>query len=66
MDTKALKLEMKRAGLTQTMVAKELNMSSQAVSNKINGKSPITVDEAVVISRMLNLNPLRRSQIFLL
>ncbi len=66
MDTKALKLEMKRAGITQAMVAKELNISPQAVSNKINGKSPMTVDDAVVISRLLNISPLRRCQIFLL
>lgn len=40
------KAEMVRAGLILDKVAPSMGMTSGALSMKLNGKSPITVDEA--------------------
>ena len=36
--------------ITQEMLAKRLNISLLSVNRKLNGKSPITVEEAKVIT----------------
>ena len=43
--------------ITQEMLAKRLNISLLSVNRKLNGKSPITVEEAKIITyfaRILN------------
>ena len=48
--------------ITQEMLAKRLNLSLLSVNRKLNGKSPITVEEARIIADFAKIdNP---SQIF--
>jgi len=48
--------------ITQEMLAKRLNLSLLSVNRKLNGKSPITVEEARIITDFAKIeNP---SQIF--
>ena len=48
--------------ITQEMLAKRLNLSLLSVNRKLNGKSPITVEEAKIIADYAKIqNP---SQIF--
>ena len=48
--------------ITQEMLAKRLNISLLSVNRKLNGKSPITVEEAKIITDFARIqNP---TQIF--
>lgn len=48
--------------ITQKMLAERLNLSLLSVNRKLNGKSPITVEEAKIITDFAKIkNP---SQIF--
>jgi transcriptional regulator with XRE-family HTH domain len=48
--------------ITQEMLAKRLNISLLSVNRKLNGKSPITVEEAKIITDFARIqNP---AQIF--
>ncbi len=48
--------------ITQEMLAKKLNLSLLSVNRKLNGKAPITVDEARAIAEYADIqNP---AQIF--
>ena len=48
--------------ITQEMLAKKLNISLLSVNRKLNGKSPITVEEARIITDFAKIeNP---AQIF--
>ena len=48
--------------ITQEMLAKRLNISLLSVNRKLNGKSPITVEEAKIITDFAQIrNP---AQIF--
>lgn len=47
------KAEMVRAGLTLEKVASAMGMSASALSMKLNGKSPITVDEAKLFKKIV-------------
>ena len=49
MPYKNLKVEMAREGVTVEAISKMLNMHRNSVSNKINGKSRFTVDEAKLV-----------------
>lgn len=55
MQTNRLKGKIIEAGLTQEALAAQLRMSKNTLSNKINGKSPFNMDEAVQICSILNI-----------
>ena len=51
-----LDAEMKRIGLTRGNLAKEMSLAPSTMSLKLNGKSDITLREAVKIKRILNVD----------
>ncbi len=53
-----LKAIMLEKGYTQNSLAKKLNMSTQALNAKLNGRSAFSITEAEKISRILEIeNP---------
>lgn len=48
-----LNAEMMRAGLTRGEVARRLGKSTSSLSNKLNGKAKLSIDEAFEISHLL-------------
>lgn len=55
---------MTERGLEVGELAKRLNLSRQSVSEKINGKRPITLLEALEISDALDMDSEERDAIF--
>lgn len=55
---------MAERGLKVDELAKRLNISRQSVSNKINGRSAISLTEALEISDSLNMSAEEREIIF--
>lgn len=51
-----LKSAIIEAGYTQETLSKELNMSPNTFSAKINGKSKFNIDEIYRICKILNIN----------
>ena len=51
-----LRAELARKGLTMTDVANELGVRLATISDKMNGKYPITLNEAKKIKRFLNVD----------
>ena len=51
-----LRAELARKGLTLTDVANELGVRLATISDKMNGKYPITLNEAKKIKRFLNVD----------
>lgn len=66
MNTKKLKAALVESGYTQRDLAKEMNMSKNTLNAKLNGKSAITIDEALLFSEKLNLTKVSFENIFLL
>lgn len=63
MQAQLLRAEMVKRKITQGKLAKEVGMSQNSMSRKLNGKRHFTVEEATKISLYLQLeNP---SEIFL-
>lgn len=55
-----LKGRMAELGITQTQLAKELGISLQALNQKLNGKTDLSINEAEKIIRVLRIeNPNR-------
>lgn len=55
-----------RAGYTQTQLAKELGVSKNTLSNKVNGRVNVTVVEAQKICEILHITDnVEKAQIFL-
>lgn len=50
-----LKAFIERSGISLTNVAKKLNITYVALNNKLNGKYPFTLDEALLLKRVLHL-----------
>ena len=50
-----LKTFIERSGISLTNVAKKLNITYVALNNKLNGKYPFTLDEALLLKRVLHL-----------
>lgn len=66
MNTNQLKAKIVGAGYTQRALAKELNMSTNALNSKINGRTPFNTNEVVVICDLLAINDnAERAHIFL-
>lgn len=49
------KMAIARSGYTQNQLAKELGISRNALSNKINGRSSVTVSDVIRICEILNI-----------
>ena len=46
----------KKSGIKKGYIAKELNISNQAMSNKLGGKTPFTTKEAYKVKLLLGLS----------
>ena len=65
-NTNKLKGAMKEADYTQEKLASELNMAINTLNAKINGRSPISTDEAIEMCRILKIEACERKvEIFL-
>ena len=65
MNTKKIKSAMLEAGYSQRSLAKEMNMSLNALNAKINGKRRIYVDEAYLLCMLLGIPRNKMNEIFL-
>ena len=65
MNCNKLKAAMVEAEYNQRSLAKIMNMSVNTLNAKLNGKSKITVEEAVNFAQALNLERNRFCEIFL-
>ena len=64
-DYAKLKGLMAERGLEVTKLANLLGISRQAASNKVNGKSPISLTDARTIAEALSMTKEERDAIFL-
>lgn len=55
-NTKKIKGRMVEKGLTQSDVAKALNIAAPTVSQKINNVRPLNLSEAKVLSELLDIS----------
>lgn len=51
-----LEAELARKGITKTKVARELGLTLGTLSLKLNGKSHLTLDEAMKIKKILKVD----------
>lgn len=56
LNTNKIKGRMKELGFLQSDVAKRLNLAEPTVSQKINGKRPMDLDEAKALAEMLHID----------
>ena len=56
MNKALFKMAIVRSGYTQTRLAKELGISKNALSNKVNGRSSVTVSDVIKICEILNIH----------
>ena len=54
-DMKLLKELIERSGISLTNIAKQLNITYVALNNKLKGKYAFTLDEALVLKKILHL-----------
>lgn len=55
LNSNKIKGRMKELGIVQADVAKRLNLAEPTVSQKINGKRPMDLDEARALAEMLHI-----------
>ena len=65
MNSAKFKSALVESNFSQRKLAKSIEMSVNTLNAKINGKSPITIDEAVILGKKLNLSKERFDEIFL-
>ena len=65
MNTNKLKAALVESGLSQRKLAEIMNVSKNTINAKINGKSPITINEAIFLRNKLNLSKEIFEEIFL-
>ena len=53
------------AGYSQRKLAETMPMTLNTLNAKVNGKSPITIEEAIMLGKKLNLNDEQYEEIFL-
>lgn len=53
------------AGYSQRKLAEVIPMTINTLNAKVNGKSPITIEEAIMLGKKLNLNDEQFDEIFL-
>lgn len=56
LNSNKIKGRMKEMGIIQADVAKRLNLAEPTVSQKLNGKRPMDLDEARVLAEMLKID----------
>lgn len=54
--TRAIREAMTAAGITQTALAERLGLTQPAVSARLSGRTPITVDELRIIAATLGVD----------
>lgn len=54
-DMKLLKELIERSGISLTNIAKQLNITYVALNNKLKGKYAFTLDEALILKKILHL-----------
>ena len=59
-----LKTFIERSGISLTNVAKKLNITYVALNNKLNGKYAFTLDEALVLKKILHLTQSEWNAVF--
>jgi DNA-binding XRE family transcriptional regulator len=64
-DTRKLMAALVASGYNQRGLAAKMNMSKNTLNAKINGKSSITLDEALLLGELLNLTKVDFDYIFL-
>ncbi len=66
MDVLKLKAAIVRAGYNQRKLADKMGMSKNTLNAKVNGKSDISLTEAIKFSKILNINTIEeKGEIFL-
>lgn len=55
LDTTLLRDFINRSGISLTNIAQKLNITYVALNNKLNGKFPFTLDEALQLKKILDL-----------
>lgn len=56
LNTNKIKGRIKELGLIQSDIAKKLGLAEPTVSQKINGKRPMSLDEARELAEMLGID----------
>lgn len=56
MNVKKIKAALVETGFTQRSLAKAMNISKNTLNAKINGKTPISIEEAIQLAEILKLN----------
>ena len=59
-----LKEFIERSGISLTNVAKQLNITYVALNNKLKGKYAFTLDEALLLKKVLNLTQSEWNAVF--
>lgn len=65
MNSNKLKAAIVEAGYSQRKLAASIPMALNTLNAKVNGKNPITIDEAIMLSEKLNLSDEKFDEIFL-
>lgn len=65
MNSNKLKAAIVEAGYSQRKLAANIPMALNTLNAKVNGKNPITIDEAIMLSEKLNLSDEKFDEIFL-
>lgn len=63
-DMKLLKELIERSGISVTNLAKQLNITYVAFNNKLKGKYPFTLDEALLLKKILHLTQSEWNAVF--
>ena len=63
-DTKKINDVITNSGLKKTFIAKKINLSHQALYNKLNGKTEFTLSEITALCGLLNISTKKRDEIF--
>ena len=59
-----LKEFIERSGMSRTNIAKRLNITYVALNNKLNGKFAFTLDEALLLKKILGLTQTEWNAVF--
>lgn len=63
-NMKLLKEFIERSGISLTNVAKALNITYVALNNKLKGKYAFTLDEALILKKLLGLTQAEWNAVF--
>lgn len=63
-NTKLLKEFISRSGISYTNLAKQLNITYVAFNNKLKGKYAFTLDEALLLKKILGLTQQEWNAVF--